>query len=142
MREIICFSLGCVLPSFLHRVQKRFTLLGDTCHHLQLLKQVLHHRNQNMTVIHSKIKKFYSKMQEGQVIKLGSDSRKKVTSIKFDSVSKMHFFTRSCILTSYKAAGRPSPRIVFSSLPKIMSRFYTKRSVIRKVKTQVGKNIL
>ena len=58
-------------------------------------------------------------------------------SIKFDLVSKLHLFTRTCILASYKAAGVLKPRIIYSSLPKVMSRFYTKRSVLGKVRKKM-----
>ena len=65
-------------------------------------------------------------------------TRKQVTSVKFDMISKMHLYSRSCIVSSYKAAGKQLPRIVYSSLPRIMSKVYTKRSVLGKVKKRLG----
>ena len=90
-----------------------------------------------MHVVESKIKKFFSNQHRGRVLKVKPRISKKVTSIKFDRISKMHMFTKNCLVSSYKAAGRLRPRIVHSSLPKVMSRFYTKRAVLRKVKSKV-----
>merc|ERR1712129_393921 len=112
------------------------TLQGDTRHHLQILKQILRSRSQNMVAVESKIQKYYSKNKHGKVVKTKSMARKQVISIKFDQVSKMHLFTKTCLVSSYKAAGRPRPRIVYSSLPKVMARLYTKRAVLRKVRAE------
>ena len=86
-----------------------------------------------MQVIDSKIKEFYKKSKPVKRLRV----RRRLVVIKYDSVSKMHLFTRSVILKSYKAAGAISPRIVHSSLPKIMSKFYTKRSVLSKVRNSM-----
>ena len=122
------FLYGCVVPSFLHRAHKRCTLLGDTYHHVQFLRTILEHRQQNMQVVKSKMKAYFCKQR--RLRKLSRPKRLKnpgrVISIKFDLVSKLHLFTRTCILASYKAAGVLKPRIIYSSLPKVMSRFYTK----------------
>lgn len=90
-----------------------------------------------MLAVESKLKKFYTKKRGGRVFKAETVKMKQVTSIKFDLVSKIHLYSQSCLVSSYKAAGRPSPRIVYSSLPKVMARFYSKRSVIRKVRNEV-----
>ena len=138
-RILIYFILGCVVPSFLHRAHKRFTLLGDTYHHVELLRTVLQYRKQDMNVIDSKIKNFYNNRRKSR-----SDSVKRlvntrrVVSIKYDSVSHMHLFTRRCILKSYKAAGVSSPKIVHSSLPKVMSKLYTKRSVLSQLRSTIN----
>jgi hypothetical protein len=92
-----------------------------------------------MQAVKGKFKSFYSKhYQRDCLAKSRPESRRRVTSVKFDLVSKMHLYSQSCIVSSYKAAGKPKPRIVYSSLPKVMSRVYTKRSVLRKVKTKIG----
>jgi hypothetical protein len=92
-----------------------------------------------MQAVKGKFKRFYSRRhQRSYLTQSRPRSRTHVTSIKFDLVSKMHLYSQSCIVSSYKAAGKPKPRIVYSSLPKVMSRVYTKRSVLRKVKTKIG----
>ena len=93
-----------------------------------------------MTVVNSKIERFFTKRRLGrkQLVKPKVLSRKQVTSVKFDIVSKMHLYSRSCIVSSYKAAGRKLPRIVYSSLPKVLSKVYTKHSVLGKVKKKLG----
>ena len=37
---------------------------------------------------------------------------------------------------SYKAAGLRGPRVVYTSLPRGMSRFYSKRAVLKKIKAK------
>ena len=137
---MIYIVLGCVVPSFLHRAHKRCTLLGDTYHHVELLRTVLKYRKQDMNVIDSKIKNFYTnrrKSRPASVKRLVNTRR--VVGIKYDSVSNMHLFTRKCILKSYKSAGVSCPRIVHSSLPKVMSKLYTKRSVLSQVRSRVNR---
>ena len=90
-----------------------------------------------MPAVESKIQKFYSKLHGGKVVKTKSKSLKQVLSIKFDQVSKMHLFSKTCLVSSYKAAGRPRPQIVYSSLPKVMRRLYTKRAVLGKVRSKI-----
>ena len=70
-------------------------------------------------------------------IKKLKNTGRRVVSIKFDLVSKMHRFSRSCIVESYKAAGVSRPRMVYSSLPKVMGKLYTKRSVLSKVRNVI-----
>ena len=114
--------------------------MGDTQHHVRFLKKVLGHRNQNMQVVKSKFESFFAKRRNARsqhVHAQGQSKSRRVVSVKFDLVSKVHLYSRSCILASYKAAGVPGPRLVYSSLPKVMSRIYTKRSVIRKVKKRL-----
>ena len=89
-----------------------------------------------MPAIESKIKKFFTRKHSGKLSKHKSGLENRVSSIKFDLVSKMHQYSKSCLLASYKAAGRPVPRLVYSSLPKVMTRFYSKCSVIRKIKSK------
>ena len=116
--------------------------MGDIRHHVEFLKQVLCHRNQNMQVLESKFERFFTKRMRERHQHAESrrvHRRSSVASVKFDQVSKMHLYSRCCIISSYKAAGRQNPRIIYSSLPKVMSRVYTKRSVIRKVKNKIGK---
>ena len=130
-----CLLLGCVVPSFLHRAHKRCTLLSDTYHHVELLKTVLKNRKQDMKVIDSKIKMFYNNRRNSKPASVKRlVNTKRVVSVKYDSVSSMHLFTRTCIMKSYKAAGVKSPRIVHSSLPKVMTKLYSKRSVLTQVK--------
>ena len=114
--------------------------MGDMEHHLQFLKTVLSHRNQNMKVVKNKIDKFFKNRRAKKRInelKMFTNERR-VMSVKFDAVSKSHLFSRSCILASYKASGVPKPSLVYSSLPKIMDRISTKRSVLRKVKERIN----
>ena len=91
-------------------------------------------------MVRSKFERFFAKRRLGrkQLVKPRVERRKQVTSVKFDMVSKMHLHSRLCIVSSYKAAGRQLPRIVYSSLPKVMSKVYTKRSVIGKVQKKMG----
>merc|ERR1719450_1936577 len=127
---------GCVVPSFLHRVRERCSLSGDRIHHLENLKLVLKHRNQNMRAINARIKRFYSRQNAGRITKLNRGSR--ITRIKFDAVSKMHQYSKSCLLASYRAAGL-TPRFVYTSLPRVLSKFYSKRAVVKKVKATLQK---
>ena len=102
---------------------------------MELLKTVLKNRKQDMKVIDSKIKMFYNNRRKPKpaLVKRLVNTRR-VVSVKYDSVSNMHLFTRTSIMKSYKAAGVKSPRIVHSSLPKVMTKLYSKRSVLTQVK--------
>ena len=127
------------MPSFLHRVFARCTQAGDTKHHVQFLRKILNHRNQNMGVINRKIDAFFTKRSRSKnhitPVKVGKSRR--TVNVKFDAVSRMHLFSRSCILESYRASGAARPRIVFSSLPRVMSRISTKRKVLGMVKKRL-----
>ena len=130
------FLKGSVVPSFLHRAHHRCTDQRDRDHHSAFLHNVLRHRNQNMEVIKQKFKVFMRKLRKPQSRK-ASTSRlphSRVLSLKFDLTSGLHLFTRSCVLSAYKSAGITRPRLIYSSLPKVMSRIITKRSLLRKVK--------
>ena len=131
----ICI-LGSIVPSFLHRVQRRCTDQRDKKHHASFLLRILEHRNQNMKVIKHKFDNFMVKLR-----KVSSSARlprgrhpHSLVNLKFDGASKFHALTRSCILRSYKNINKPMPRLVYSSLPKIMSSLVTKRSLLRKIK--------
>ena len=108
-------------------------------HHIQFLKAILENRNQNMAVIHNKFDAFFSKLR-GSVNSNseGAPAISSVVSVKFDIVSKVHMFTRPCITESYKACGMPCPNFVYSSLPKVMEKISTKRSVVGKVKATIS----
>ena len=114
-------------------------MYGDIRHHMQFLKSVLEHRNQNMTVVHNKFDAFTLRQRKtAGKAKKKAPADKRIVNIKFDTVSKLHLFTRSCITASYKAAGLTCPRVVYSSLPKVISKFSTKRSVVGKVKERIN----
>ena len=91
-----------------------------------------------MKVIDSKIRRFYSIRSAGRDVRSIHKDRKIGTCIKFDRVSMMHLYSRSCLLSSYKAAGVHRPRFIYTSMPKLISRFYTKRSVLRKIRDYVA----
>ena len=117
-------------------------MLGDTHHHVQFMKKVLEHKNQNQRIIKSKFDSFFDKRRIAKFQKINRKTilkTSRVTSVKFYRVSKMHLFTCSCIISSYKVAGVHRPRLVYSSLPKVMSRVYTKRSVLRRVRKRLEK---
>ena len=72
------------------------------------MKKVLEHKNQNQRIIKSKFDSFFDKRRIAKFQKINRKTilkTSRVTSVKFDRVSKMHLFTRSCIISSYKAAG-------------------------------------
>ena len=130
------------MPSFLHRVFTRCTMPQDAKHHIQFLKTILKHRNQNMKVVEGKFESYFSKRRQPRTRAKAARTRAKaartrsILNLKFDAVSKMHLFTQKCILSSYKASSTAKPRIVYSSLPRVMSRISTKRKVLSIVKKQ------
>ena len=132
--------MGCIVPSFLHRVYSRCTRAEDISHHIQFLKTVLEHRAQNMNDIHVKLAEFYAKRKSsnstGNVVKT---EYRTVTSVTFDAVSKIHMLTKQCIFETYKLAGIQCPRIVYTSLPKLGTKVSTKRSVLGKVKSLIAR---
>ena len=127
-----------MVPSFLHRAFARCTLAADTQHHIKFLRKILEHRNQNLKVTEKKIDAFFSKKLEKKVNDQVNSGRvrknKNGISVKFDTVSKMQSFTQSCILTSYRASGASRPRIIYTSLKRVIPRITTKRRVLRMVK--------
>ena len=123
------------MPSFLHRVFTRCTMPQDVKHHIQFLKTILKHRNQNMKVIEGKFETFFTKRHQPRTRAKAARTRS-ILNLKFDAVSKMHLFTQKCILSSYKSSSTAKPRIVYSSLPRVMSRISTKRKVLSIVKKQ------
>ena len=92
-----------------------------------------------MRAINARIKRFYSRQNAGRITKVNRGSRKLITRIKFDAVSKMHQYSKSCLLASYRAAGL-TPRFVYTSLPRVLSKFYSKRTVVKKVKATLQKH--
>ena len=137
----IIIILGCVVPSFLHRAFARCTLAGDTKHHVQFLRKILENRSQNLQVTNRKFDAFFSKKSQKKVdgpVKTGCVAkRKRVIIVKFDTVSKMHLFTQSCILASYRASGASKPRFIYTSLPRVIPRITTKRRVLKIVKKKI-----
>ena len=142
-RFFLTFPLfsGCVVPSFLHRVFARCTDSKDVDHHVQFLRKILKNRNQNTKVIAGKFDTFFSKrLKVKDCISLGAMGTTRSgrsINVKFDGVSKMHLFSRSCIIAGYKASGTAKPRIIFSSLPRVVSRISTKRKVLAIVKKRI-----
>ena len=130
---ISCIFLGSVVPSFLHRAHKRCTESNDKQHHASFLLRILENRNQDMKIIKRKFGIFMRKLRKPSVVKTRQHF-KNIVKLRFDAPSKINLFTRSCILSSYKNVRKPAPRIIHSSLPKVMSYLVTKRSVLRKVK--------
>ena len=129
------------MPSFLHRVFARCTLAADMEHHVRFLRNILENKNQNMNVINRKIDNFFTKRSCSKVLKISTArvvKNSRTINVKFDGVSKMHLFTQSCLLTSYKASGTAKPRIVFSSLPRVIARISTKRKVLGMVKKRIS----
>ena len=104
-----------------------------------------------MNVIQNKFDAFFSKLRktsrdnsDDASASNNSDNanaNRSVVSVKFDAVSNIHLFTRTCITESYKACGMPCPRLVYSSLPKVMEKFSTKRSVVGKVKERIRQGL-
>ena len=93
-----------------------------------------------MIVTKNKIDAFFNKrkkVQTGRVDKIRNAKIRSAIIVKFDQVSKMHLLSQFCILASYKASGAAKPRIVYTSLPKILSRFSTKRKVLKMVKRRM-----
>ena len=93
-----------------------------------------------MKVINRKFDSFFIKRRAkvlGESSKVVDRSGRVVT-VKFDTVSKVHLFSKSCILASYKASGFSKPRVVYSSLPKVMAKVSTKRSVLGRVKRRIN----
>ena len=126
---------GCVVPSFLHRVYNRCTHQEDISHHIQFLKNILQYRDQNMPIIHSKIRHFHAARKQGALVPRSSKPNyRTVVSVTYDNVSKVHKYSQECISQAYNVIGEPCPRIVHSSLPKLGSRISTKRCVLGKVK--------
>ena len=124
------------MPSFLHRVYNRCTHQEDISHHIQFLKNILQHRDQNMTIIHRKIKHFHEERKLEVLVPCNSNTDyRSVVSITYDTVSKVHNYTQECISKAYKVSGEQCPRIVHSSLPKLGNRISTKRTVLGKVKS-------
>ena len=130
---------GCVVPSFLHRVYNRCTEQGDRSHHIQLMKNVLKHRSQNMTVILNKFEKFHASRHRSHVRSKEPFDKQSVTSITFDAVSKVHLYTENCIKASYKHVGQQVPHMVFTSFPKMVSRLSSKRTVLGQVKEEIAR---
>jgi hypothetical protein len=67
-----------------------------------------------MKVVKNKIDAFFATRRKGKRQRKApkiEDKLGKVTSLTFDTVSKLHIFSRSCILRSYKASGVRKPRI-------------------------------
>ena len=106
-------------------------------HHRRLLKHVLRHKNQNMQAVGGRARSYFARLHAGKIIK--KEPVRRVTCIRFDGVSRMHQYSRTCIVASYKAAGLRGPRVVYTSLPRVMSRFYSKRTVLKKVKAKLYK---
>ena len=128
------------MPSFLHRVFARCTDSKDVDHHVQFLRKILKNRNQNTKVIAGKFDTFFSNRLEVKDCKsLGVKSNRpgRSVNVKFDGVSKLHLFSQSCIVAGYKASGTAKPRIIFSSLPRVVSRISTKRKVLAIVKKRI-----
>lgn len=123
------------MPSFLHRVFSRCTMLQDVQHHIQFLRKILQHRNQNEKVIGGKFETFFAKKSRAKPRTLAkAGTTRGILNLKFDGVTKMHLFTQRCILRSYKASSTAKPRIIFSSLPRVMARISSKRKVLATVK--------
>ena len=132
-----------MVPSFLHRVFARCTDPADMKHHIRFLRKVLDSRNQNMLVINRKFDTFFTKRTTANprvraISHQKAGKNKRSIIVKFDGVSKMHLFTQSCILTSYKASGIVKPRILYSSLPKMIAKIVTKRRVLAMVKEKLN----
>ena len=106
-------------------------------HHRRLLKQVLSYKNQNMQAVGARARKYIARLHAGKVTK--EEPVRRVTSIRYDGVSRMHHYSRACVVASYKAAGLKGPRVVYTSLPRVMSRFYSKRAVLKKIKAKIFK---
>ena len=132
-KTITCIFSGSVVPSFLHRAHKRCTDRCDKQHHASFLLRVLQNRNQDMKIIKRKFDISMRKLKKPPVAKARQHFGN-IVKLRYDRPSKFHLLTRSCILSSYKNVRKPAPRVIHSSLPKIMSRLVTKRSVLRKVK--------
>ena len=103
-------------------------------HHVRFLRKVLDSRNQNMLVINRKFDTFFTKRATANP-RVRAISHQKAGKNK---QSKMHLFTQSCILTSYKASGIVKPRILYSSLPKMIAKIVTKRRVLAMVKEKLN----
>ena len=59
---------------------------------------------------------------------------RRLVKLRFDAVSKIHVFTRSCVLQSYKRVNRTHPLIVYYSTGKVISSLITKRALLQKVR--------
>ena len=133
----------------MHRVYNRCTQPEDISHHIGFLKNVLRHRSQDMTWVKDKIEGLHAKRRRRATSSTSSPDHKStlrsdhksdhvsVTSVTFDAVSKVHQFTRQCLIESFKKASFDDPRVVYSSLPKLGSRISTKRSILGTVKSVI-----
>ena len=127
----------------MHRVYSRCTRTEDISHHNQFIKTVLKSRSQDMADISRKVANFHVKRKSKNIlITRPRPKSKMITSVTFDTVSKMHLVTKVCVENSYKLIGLPVPHIVYRSLPKLGSHVSTKRSVLGKVKSFIDRKQL
>ena len=137
----IFFFLGCIVPSFMHRVYSRCTDHTDRNFHSRFIKRVLEHRSQDMALINGRFADFHVRRKRSLTVSRKSPSFVFATSVTFDEVSKVHLFTKRCIIRSYEHVRLDSPPIVFSSFPKLGTKISTKRTVFGKVKLVINRGL-
>ena len=57
----IKYILGCIVPSYLHRIYDRCSTTGEVNHHIKCMRTILKNRSQDMDVVQKKSKRFYMK---------------------------------------------------------------------------------